>query len=135
MGAIQHKLRIKSQTGTLSHLRSILDVESAGYGMFALIRELFPICRSITGDGLRRSLARIGKSIPLVMHEVPTGTQVLNGRAQRILEYADATSYQERQLFLLFKFAATNTKDTRHSISKIFRCSQRWMSALGPRPS
>lgn len=46
--------------------------------MFELIRELFPICRSITGDGLRRSLARIGEVIPLATHEVATGTQVFD---------------------------------------------------------
>ena len=46
--------------------------------MFELIRELFPICRSISGDGLRRSLARLGDVIPLVTHEVATGTQVFD---------------------------------------------------------
>lgn len=46
--------------------------------MFALMRELFPICRSITGDGLRLSLATIGNLIPLVTHEVATGTQVFD---------------------------------------------------------
>ena len=59
-------------------MRSLVDVESAGSEMFELIRELFPICRSITGDGLRRSLARLGDVIPLVTHEVATGTQVFD---------------------------------------------------------
>jgi aminopeptidase-like protein len=90
MGAIQHKLRIKSQPGTLSHLRSILDVESAGYGMFALIRELFPICRSITGDGLRRSLARIGAVIPLTTHKVATGTRVFDWNIPKEWNIRDA---------------------------------------------
>jgi aminopeptidase-like protein len=66
------------QSGTSSNLRSLVDVESAGSEMFELIRELFPICRSITGDGLRRSLARLGDVIPLVTHEVATGTQVFD---------------------------------------------------------
>ena len=42
------------------------------------MRELFPICRSISGDGLRQSLARLGDLIPLVTHEVATGTEVFD---------------------------------------------------------
>jgi aminopeptidase-like protein len=38
--------------------------------MFELVRELFPICRSISGEGLRRSLARLGELILLETHEV-----------------------------------------------------------------
>jgi aminopeptidase-like protein len=40
--------------------------------------ELYPICRSITGDGLRRTLAAIQKRIPLQISEVPTGTEVFD---------------------------------------------------------
>lgn len=46
--------------------------------MHALMEELFPICRSITGDGVRQTLASIGQRIPLEVHEVPSGTQVLD---------------------------------------------------------
>jgi aminopeptidase-like protein len=46
--------------------------------MFRLIEELYPICRSITGDGLRRSLAIIGREIPLELREVPSGTPVFD---------------------------------------------------------
>jgi aminopeptidase-like protein len=42
--------------------------------MYALIHELYPICRSITGDGLRRSLRILQRIAPLELHEVPTGT-------------------------------------------------------------
>jgi aminopeptidase-like protein len=42
--------------------------------MLELIRELFPICRSIAGHGLRETITRIGSRIPLTVHEVPTGT-------------------------------------------------------------
>ena len=42
--------------------------------MYELMVELFPICRSITGDGLRETLHRIGKIVPLELTEVPTGT-------------------------------------------------------------
>lgn len=54
-------------------------VESeAGARMHALATELFPICRSITGDGVRTTLSEIAEHIPLEVHEVPSGTQVLD---------------------------------------------------------
>jgi aminopeptidase-like protein len=46
--------------------------------MFALMRELYPICRSITGDGLRKTLGILQQQLPLTLHEVPTGTKVLD---------------------------------------------------------
>lgn len=46
--------------------------------MMRLIEMLFPICRSITGNGLRRSLAIIGEELPLTVREVPSGTPVLD---------------------------------------------------------
>jgi aminopeptidase-like protein len=42
------------------------------------MRELFPICRSITGEGVRETLATVGRRIPLELHEVPSGTRVLD---------------------------------------------------------
>jgi aminopeptidase-like protein len=42
------------------------------------MRELFPICRSITGEGVRETLASVGRRIPLELHEVPSGTRVLD---------------------------------------------------------
>jgi len=41
-----------------------------------LASRLYPICRSITGHGVRQSLGLIREQIPLVTHEVPTGTAV-----------------------------------------------------------
>jgi aminopeptidase-like protein len=50
----------------------------AGESMHELMRELFPICRSITGDGVRETLAAVGGRIPLEVHEVASGTSVLD---------------------------------------------------------
>ncbi|MBK8047660.1 MAG: DUF4910 domain-containing protein [Anaerolineales bacterium] len=46
--------------------------------MVALMTELYPICRSITGDGVRASLRMLQRHIPLHLHEVPTGTPVFD---------------------------------------------------------
>ncbi|MBL4616020.1 MAG: DUF4910 domain-containing protein, partial [Magnetovibrio sp.] len=44
--------------------------------MFGLAEELFPICRSITGDGVRQPLSIIQRELPnLTIHEVPSGTK------------------------------------------------------------
>lgn len=51
---------------------------SAGSRMQTLAEEIFPICRSITGDGVRETLRRVGERIPLEVHEVPSGSQVLD---------------------------------------------------------
>lgn len=63
---------------TVAGLNSKLDSLAIGRECLAFISELFPICRSITGDGFRETLARIGKHIPVKTHEVPTGTQVFD---------------------------------------------------------
>jgi aminopeptidase-like protein len=51
---------------------------SVGQSMHAFMRELFPLCRSITGDGVRETLTAVGRRIPLELHEVPSGTPVLD---------------------------------------------------------
>ena len=55
-----------------------VELDDLGDWMFSLMERLFPICRSITGDGVRETLAIINDEIPLVAHEVPTGTEVLD---------------------------------------------------------
>ena len=47
-----------------------------GTPIFSLAERLFPICRSITGDGVRETLRIIAEHVPeLTGHEVPTGSQ------------------------------------------------------------
>ncbi len=46
--------------------------------LYSFIKELFPICRSITGNGVRETLKKIQRYIPIVIHEVPTGTKVFD---------------------------------------------------------
>ncbi|MFJ6406762.1 DUF4910 domain-containing protein [Streptomyces hydrogenans] len=49
-----------------------------GEEMHALVKRLYPLCRSITGDGVRATLDIVGEYVPLQVHEVPTGTRVLD---------------------------------------------------------
>lgn len=51
---------------------------SIGEKMYSFITELFPICRSITGNGVRQSLEIIKKKLPIEVHEVPSGTKVFD---------------------------------------------------------
>ncbi len=55
----------------------------AGAEMHELVRELYPICRSITGDGVRKTLQILSRYVPLTVEEVPTGTQVLDWTVPR----------------------------------------------------
>lgn len=57
--------------------------DETGRRMYELIEELYPICRSITGDGVRQTLAIIGRRVPLEIHEVPSGTQVFDWTVPR----------------------------------------------------
>jgi aminopeptidase-like protein len=47
-----------------------------GDSLLEIVRELHPICRSITGDGVRQTLAAIRRFAPLELREVPSGTRV-----------------------------------------------------------
>lgn len=51
--------------------------------MHALVRELRPLPRSITGEGVRATLAALARTLPLAIHEVPTGTPVLDWEVPR----------------------------------------------------
>ena len=46
--------------------------------MWSLVEKLFPINRSITGNGVRQTLKILSEQIPLKIHEVPTGTKVFD---------------------------------------------------------
>jgi aminopeptidase-like protein len=65
-------------------------VRNGGPAMMRLIAELYPICRSITGPGLRQTLAILQRFIPLSIHEVPSGTPVLDWTVPKEWSIRDA---------------------------------------------
>jgi aminopeptidase-like protein len=66
------------------------DAQMVGDEMYRLIRELYPICRSITGEGVRETLRTIQKRIPLVIEEVSTGEPALDWSVPREWNIRDA---------------------------------------------
>lgn len=83
------------------------DTADVGAALHRFIAELYPLCRSITGDGVRATLAAITHRIPalpLTVHEVPSGTRVFdwtippewnvreawiaNARGERVVDFA-----------------------------------------------
>jgi len=67
-----------------------VDLAFHGARMHRFMAELFPLCRSITGNGLRETLRTIAGRIPLTIHEVPTGTQVFDWTIPREWNIRDA---------------------------------------------
>jgi aminopeptidase-like protein len=55
-----------------------MDTANVGEEMYRFVTDLFPICRSITGKGVRETLALIQKHTPLDIHEIPSGTRVFD---------------------------------------------------------
>ncbi|MDR4498051.1 MAG: DUF4910 domain-containing protein [Candidatus Scalindua sp.] len=49
-----------------------------GEKIYEQMSELYPICSSITGNGVRETLTILKKHIPLTIHEVPSGTKVFD---------------------------------------------------------
>jgi aminopeptidase-like protein len=70
--------------------------DGIGESIFAFAVKLYPICRSITGDGLRETLREIGKYVNLDVHEVPTGTAVFDWTIPREWNIRDAYIKNER---------------------------------------
>ncbi len=64
--------------------------EELGKEMHSFMAELYPICRSITGEGVRETFRAIQKRIPLEMKEVPSGTKVFDWTVPLEWNVADA---------------------------------------------
>ena len=82
-----------------------------GEKMYTLASQLYPICRSITGEGVRQTLKQLQEVIPLQIFEVPSGTKVFDWEVPREWNVREAwvkdprgnkvIDFQEHNLHLL----------------------------------
>lgn len=62
----------------MSRTETQIDFDDCGRAMHQVVERLFPICRSITGAGVRQTLDVLREQVPLTTYEVPSGTPVLD---------------------------------------------------------
>jgi len=98
-----------------SALRRELASETIGDEIFSLAARIYPICRSITGDGVRETLAHLGAHVDLTAHEVPTGTQVFDWTIPREWNIKDAC-IKDSTGRRLVDFAASNLHVMSYSV-------------------
>jgi aminopeptidase-like protein len=72
------------------NFKSCVNPDEIGKDMHELIGDLYPFCRSITGNGLRQTLNLLRRHIPLEIHEVPSGTPVFDWTVPREWNIRDA---------------------------------------------
>ena len=61
-----------------------------GLAIYQLAARIYPICRSITGEGVRQTLRCLRELVDIELHEVPSGTQVLDWTVPREWSLRDA---------------------------------------------
>jgi aminopeptidase-like protein len=67
-----------------------VDVVGIGDAVHSLAAEIFPLARSLTGEGVRETLRLVGEHVPLELTEVPTGTAIFDWTAPREWNVRDA---------------------------------------------
>jgi len=96
--------------------------DDSGEAMYRLIGELYPICRSITGQGIRETFGRIQQHIPLTITEVPSGTQVFDWLVP--LEWNIRDAYvADRQGVRIIDFKQSNLHVVSYSVPVAARVS------------
>jgi len=83
-------IRNGHETMRIIDLKRSLDSSRVGHEMYSLIVDLFPLCRSITGNGIRETLRKLRRIIPLTIHEVSSGTQVFDWTVPKEWNIRDA---------------------------------------------
>jgi aminopeptidase-like protein len=92
-----------------------LDDSAIGEEIYALAAEIYPICRSITGNGVRETLRVLARHTEIGVHEVPTGTQVFDWTIPREWNIRDAYIKDARGEKIV-DFAASNLHVMSYSV-------------------
>src|ERR1700739_467749 len=71
-------------------LQKQLADEQSGREIYEVATGIYPICRSITGNGVRETLHCLERHIPLQIHEVPSGTAAFDWTVPREWNIRDA---------------------------------------------
>lgn len=77
-------MTLEATVGTPVHPQDI------GGQIYALAAKIYPICRSITGDGVRTTLKRLKEHVDIEVHEVPSGTRAFDWTVPREWNIEDA---------------------------------------------
>jgi aminopeptidase-like protein len=67
-----------------------LDSPDIGEQIYALAAEIYPICRSIAGPGVRETLAHLQQHVAIEPREIPSGTPILDWTAPKEWTIRDA---------------------------------------------
>lgn len=89
--------------------------DTVGQRIYDLAARLFPICRSLSGEGVRETLAILGEYIPLEMHHIPSGETLFDWKAPQewIIREAYIKSADGRRIV---DFASNNLHVVNYSI-------------------
>lgn len=89
--------------------------DDIGRQLHALVARLYPICRSITGEGVRQTLAILQETLPLAVHEVPTGTRAFDWTVPQEWHIGDAY-IKDAQGVRLIDFRRSNLHVINYSV-------------------
>ncbi|MEP9399347.1 DUF4910 domain-containing protein [Mesorhizobium sp. KR2-14] len=89
--------------------------DDIGRDIYALAEKIFPISRSITGDGVRKTLDILAEHIELERHEVPSGAQVFDWTVPREWNIR-AASIRDMQGRTIVDFADSNLHVLNYSV-------------------
>ena len=81
---------MNEMVGLTKKVIELADPKVVGAELYDFATELYPICRSITGEGIRQTLNLIGERIPLHKFNVPTGTRVFDWTVPKEWNIRDA---------------------------------------------
>lgn len=65
-------------------------LSALGADIYQLLEDLFPFCRSLSGDGVRKTFDLIQEVVPVTRTEVPSGTQVFDWTVPKEWNVRDA---------------------------------------------